>query len=280
MAKKAKKKRHKMPPLSFGDKLIYWTLGLLILAADVFLVLFPFQRWYRNAFYDETVSAAHMTGGLLWAFIPWFVFMISTFILWYSLYSKRLPIFGKRNFRYGPPAWPKIYPLFMKNKPYVWVSQRAVKQRRQTAIVLVSIVLLSFLFYPLSWSGRKCLHQNGSISKYNALNIQTREYDSGQIREVRFEAYVQHRRRSLDTIGDVRVTLITEDGKRYVFDHDEFRGCSEYSGTDYLRAMVNIKSRYRPEIITYLGVSNLEKVILDNQLNADEQNMLYALFEV
>jgi hypothetical protein len=279
MAKKAKKKLHKMPPLSFVDRLIYWTLGLMLLAADVALVLFPFWHWYRNAFRDETVLASHMSAGILWAMIPWFVFMISTFSLWYSLYSRRLPIFGKRNFKYGPPAWPKIYPLFMKNKPYVWVSQRSVKNRRQTAILLLSILLLSFLFYPLSWSGRSCLHQNGSIRKYNALNIQAREHTSGQIQQIRFEAYLRHRRRSLDTIADIRVILITDDGKRYMFDHDEFRGCSGNSSTDWLSAMVDIKGRYRPEIITYLGASNLEKVILDNRLSSDEQTMLYRLFE-
>lgn len=280
MAKKAKRKVHQMPPLSSIDRLIYWTLGLLMLAVLVLLLLFPFWYWYRNTFRDETVLAAAMTGNIFWSVLSWCVLLGATVGFWSQTYQKRLPIFGKRDFKYGPPAWPKVYPLFMKNKPYVWVSKQAVEKRRRTAILLAILVILGTLPYPLSFYKRHCLHHDGSMSSYNSFNIQTRDFSSGEIQRVEFEAYIHRRsRKSLVRLADVQVILVTDSGRRYVFDHDEFRGCGWNGSNDWLPAMLELKGRYRPEIITCTGTSYLEKVILDNQLNPQQQAMLYELFE-
>ena len=279
MAKKAKKKALRMPPLSSMDRCIYWGILLLILAVDAFFVLFPFWQWYRIAFREETVMAAHMTAGILWMGAPWFVFMVTTFILWYMPYEKRIPIFGKRNFKYGPPAWPKIYPLFMKNKPYVWVSERAKQERRKKAIALVMLVVISFLPYPLSWSGRVCLKQDGSISKYNALNIISRDYASGKVEQVELETYLEGvGKYNTSWIANVEMILTTEDGKRYVFACDEFRRSYHIDQNDWLPAMLEVKKRYRPEIITYTEHHPLEWVIEDHGLNSQQAQMLHELF--
>ncbi len=278
MAKKAKKKVHRMPPLSFADRCIYWAAVLIIFAIDGFLVLFPFWNWHRIAFREEAVVAAHMTAGVLWMGIPWFVFMITTFILWYLPYEKRIPIFGKRNFKYGPPAWPKIYPLFMKNKPYVWVSPRAKQERRKKAIALVIFVVISCLPYPLSWNGRVCLEQDGSLCKYNALNIKTRDYPSGEIESVELRTYRNRQHRSSRRVANVEMILTTEDGNRYEFECDEFSGSYSITRNDWLPAMVELKRRYRPEIITCTDQQLLERVIFDHAMDHRETQMLYELF--
>lgn len=277
--KKKKKKVSKMPPLSLIDRWIYWGAFLIIMAMDGLLVLFPFWNWYRNAFHEDTVVAVQMTAGVVWSFPGWFVFMVTTFILWYQAYEKRLPIFGKRNFRYGPPAWPKVYPLFMKDKPYVWVSEQTRTQRRRKAAALVILAVLSFVPYPLSWSGRICLNQDGSIRKYNVLNIQTRDYASREIEQVELRTYLNSLGKYHTTkIGDVEIILTTKDGRHYVFEREEFRGSSRNDRNDWLPAMMKLKNRYRPEIVTCTGAQLLEKIILDHQLTARQSQMLYELF--
>ena len=58
MARKAKKRMHKMPPLSFADKLIYWIIFLLLAAAYLLLMFGPIHLRQKIAFSDEMVLAA------------------------------------------------------------------------------------------------------------------------------------------------------------------------------------------------------------------------------
>lgn len=137
MATKAKKKVNRMPPLSALDRMIYGGLFLLITAINLAVMILPFFIWYRKAFQDPSVAAASMSAGIIWGVFSFCVFLGVSYGLWGMAVQKQQPIFGKRNFKYGPPAWPKVYPLFMKNKPYVWVSKRALQQRRRNAVILL-----------------------------------------------------------------------------------------------------------------------------------------------
>ena len=53
-------------------------------------------------------------------------------------------------------------------------------------------------------------------------------------------------------------------------------GSGEY---DWLPAMLELKSRYRPEIMTYTGREYLPKVIHDNGLDGEREAILRQLFE-
>ncbi len=277
MARKAKKKMHKMPPLSFFDKMIYWVIFLVLCAAYVVLLFGPLQLRHVIAFSDEAVIAAADHFSAWWLGIPWLTFFLMTFILWLQPYQNRTPIFGKKNFKYGPPAWPKVYPLFMKNKPPVWVSERKKKERKQIAIVLVIVLLVSFIPLPWSLYGRDCLRYDGSIVQYNMFNQRGEEFSPGDMDEVTVDLF------RYDTGGKyhkahhwgVRLVLHTRSGKKYSFDHREFDG----DGTRlYLSQMVDVISRYDPEIIRYEDIENLDKFIAEKGLSQEETLLLYQLF--
>lgn len=268
---------HKMPPLSFLDKMIYWGIFLLLCAAYVVLLFGPLQLRHRIAFSDEAVIAAADHFSTWWLGVPWLTFFLMTFILWLRPYQNRTPIFGKRNFKYGPPAWPKVYPLFMKNKPPVWVSERKKKERKQIAVVLLIVLLVSFIPLPWSLYGRDCLRYDGSIVQYNMFNQQVKEFSPGDIEEVAVELF------RYDSGGKyhkthhwgVQLKMRTDSGKRYSFDHREF----DNNGTRlYLTQMVNVISRYDPAIIRYEDAENLDKFIADKGLNQEELQLLYQLF--
>ena len=57
MARKAKKKMHRMPPLSFVDKLIYWLIMALLIATYFALPMGVFLLRDRIAYQDATVVA-------------------------------------------------------------------------------------------------------------------------------------------------------------------------------------------------------------------------------
>ena len=276
MARKAKKKMHKMPPLSFWDKLIYWGIFLVLCVAYVALLFGPLQLRHRIAFADEAVIAAADHFSTWWLGIPWMTFFLMTFILWLQPYQNRTPIFGKRNFKYGPPAWLKVYPLFMKNKPPVWVSENKKKQRKSFAIFLLVVLLVSFLFLPLSLYGRDCLRYDGSIVEYSMFNQQVEEFSPGNIKEVTIDLFRYSTGKHYRTTHwGVQLIIRTDSGKKYSFDHREF----DNNGTPlYLTQMVNVISRYDPRIIRYEDVENLDKFIADKDLTQEELRLLYQLF--
>ena len=279
MARKAKKRVHRMPPLSFPDKLIYWTVLLIVIILDFALLFGPFVLRDRIAFGEEAVVAKANDESLFWILVPWMTFFLMTFILWQHFYLERRPIFGRRNFRYGPPAWPKVYPLFMRNKPYVWVSERTKKNRKSVALLLLVVLLVSFIPFPWALYDRSCLRSDGSVVRYSIVNQVHREYDSGKIDSVEIETY-RYRvgRGSVKRCWGVRLILTTDSGKTYKFTHKDFREAEQGETPCWLTAMLQVKGRYSPEIITCGGLEDLEKVIADQKLTDEEAELLYRLF--
>lgn len=279
MARKAKKPTHKMPPLSFTDKVIYWLLLLLLCVAYFVLLFGPLHLRHIIAFSDESVMAVEDNISTWWLGVPWMSFFLMTFILWVQPYQDRKPILGRRNFKYGPPAWPKVYPLFMKNKPYVFISERKRKERKQIAIILLVVLLISFIPLPWSLYGRDCLKSNGSVAQYNMFNKQIYDFSPGEFEKIEIETYRYSTGKYYKTRHwGVRMTFITASGSKYTFDHKEFRDNTQSETLYWLVAMTNIKQRYNPSIIHYEGIEDLRYVVTDKNLTEEEAKLLYQLF--
>ena len=268
-----------MPPLSFADKLIYWMICLILCVAYLLLIFGSFALRETIAFSDDAVIASSDNMSAFWLMVPWMTFFLMTFILWLLPYQNRRPIFGRKNFKYGPPAWPKVYPLFMKNKPYVWVSERKKREKKQIAIVLLIVLLVSFIPYPWSLYGRDCLRYDGSIVQYNMLNDQACEFAAGDISEIKIETFrYSTGKYSMTTYWGVKMVFKTDSGKKYSFDHRDFRDDVQTENLYWLEAMLNVKKYYDPAIISYDGEEKLSLLITDTDMNREETEMLYRLF--
>ena len=278
MARKAKKKVHRMPPLSFVDKLIYWMIFLILVASYAALGFAPLLLRNKIAFADMAVIAVRDRASLFWLFLPWMTWFLMTFILWYSYYEQRKPIFGKRNFKYGPPAWPKEYPLFMKNKPYVFVSERKRKERKQIAVLLLVMLLISFIPFPWSLYGRNCLYGDGSIVQYNMFNAQTQEFAPEDISDIKIEVFRHGAGKSSRTYWGVKMVITAESGRRYTFDYRDFRSTEQGENFFWLEAMLTIKEHFHPSIIHYENVEDLDLVVWDKNMSQEETQLLYQLF--
>lgn len=275
MAKKAKKRKPQMPPLSFADKAIYAAAALLLCAAYFALGIVFFYLRDRIAFSDDTVIAATESLAVGWFFVPWLIFFLITFIPFVSAYESRRPIFGRKGLRYGPPTYPKVYPLFMKNKP------REQKGKGRIAILLLLVLLIGLIPLPWSLCARSCLRCDGSVVKYNGFNRQSREWRPEDFSEIRIETF-----RFRYTTGKhirsyhwgVQMVLRTSEGKQYKFDHGDFRGDVSAEDRYWLEAMLDIKRYYDPHIISCSGIENLSHVIANRTLSPEETEMLYQLF--
>lgn len=81
MARKAKKRIHQMPPLSFVDKLIYWAIFALLCVACFVLLFGPLYWRHIIAFSDTAVIAVDDNASTWWLIVPWMTFFLMTFIL-------------------------------------------------------------------------------------------------------------------------------------------------------------------------------------------------------
>ncbi len=278
MATKAKKRLHRMPPLSFVDKLIYWTAFLLLIAGTIALIFFPLYLRRKIAFSDSAAIAMADHASLLWLLVPLMTFSLMTFILWLQPYQNRKPIFGRKNFKYGPPAWPKVYPLFMKNKPYVYESRRKQEKQKRVAVILLVVLLISFIPFPLSLYGRDCLRSDGSIMQYNMFNVQTQQFSPGDIADIEIETYRYGGKGTWPKRYGVQMVFRTTGGKTYTFRQRDFRKDTDAEISYWLEAMLNVKERYDPRIIHYDDLKRLDRVVADNGLSGEEVDLLYKLF--
>jgi len=268
-----------MPPLSLVDKLIYWTIIVLLCVAYFIFLLGPLYLRRQIAFSDTAVIAVEDNASTWWLIVPWMTFFLMTFILWLQPYQKRIPIFGRKNFKYGPPAWPKIYPLFMKNKPPVWVSERKKKERKQIAIILLVVLLVSFIPFPWSLYGRDCLFYDGSIVQYNMFNGPIHEFATGDIEDIEIETFrYSTGRYNTKQHWGVLMVFKTDSGKKYTFEHRDFRSDTNFETIYWLEWMLTVKKRYDLSIIHYDGLEKLDRVIADRNLSQEEVQMLYQLF--
>ena len=279
MARKSKKRARRMPPLSFGDKLIYYSIFLLLLAACLSLLFGALYLRRIIALQDEAVIAYAENGSVFWLAVPELTLFLMGLILLEQPFQDRKPIFGRKNFKYGPQNRPTVYPLFMRNKPYVYVSEREKKAKKRRITILTVVLLVSFIPFPWSLYGRDCLHSDGSIVQYSMFNSKSQEFTKEEIAELTIESYrIRNSRRSCNSNQSIRMVFRTNTGQEYTFNQGAFN-TSGQNGTRYrLESMINVKAQFHPDIIRYNGIEELPFVITDQQLLTEEERLLYQLF--
>lgn len=277
MAKKKKKERknNKMPPLHWVDKLIYLVTIAILIGILVFLSLFPFLGADNIIFRENHFVIAIQENTSLW-FLP-ACFMLLIFIaMLCDAYKSRYPIFGIPNFIYGPSKYPRIYPLFAKEKPkkkhmplWFWLTS-------------IALVLALLAIYPLCIYGGERLHQDGTIHKYNALNKEIAEYGTEEITHV--QIFVQkytsssHRNKLGFLFPHYRIamSLTTVDGKTRTYSSNEFHGSTR---TEWLQQMLQLKQCYPSDIITY-DTTYMQKMWDDKEFSEEEIQLINRLFDL
>ncbi len=292
MAKKTKKKKKlKMPPLSFLDKVVYWIALSLLIGLCYFFLVVQQQMRRAIAFDDMSIIASGDNFSACWFLVPVCTLFVITFILWETAYQNRKPIFGKKNIKYGPPAFPKVYPLFMKNKPYVYVGEGKKKEYRLIATIILVVFLISLVPFPWSLYGRYCLKNDGSIVQYNMFNKQVQDFSSEEIESIKIDTYrvrnSVYRKNWISALfgifvdnsrWGVQMEFVTESGKKYTFDDGGFRKDTSGKSMDWLMAMNQVKANYDPSVICYEDIESLHRVIEDEDMTQEEIELLYRLF--
>jgi hypothetical protein len=276
MPRKAKKKVHSMPKLGFWDKLLYRVLMIVGYGGSVVCVFAPMVQRRLLADANPDVLACDMeVEEILFGFCLALWLLAVGMIVTLKLYKPRIPVFGRSDIRYGPPAYPRIYPLLMRNKPVHWESQAAVRKRRRNHRILAGILIVTLLFsaavFPLSLNSRYELLRDGTVMAYDNQNRST-HYDLEDLESVRLfvnRSGTRHRR------WYPSFELRFKDGTRCNFNVRAF-------ADDWIPAFQIAQGlkAYYGELLVIHGTEKLEKVTLTQSMTAMESRLLYELFEM
>ncbi len=277
MAKKSKKQFHPVPTLGWLDKLIYYTAMALALIAIILSLILYTSIPESIAFCDPDVIAR--TQGVGNAQFIWLILWLTVaFILICIPYSNKKPIFGKKGVKYGPPAYLPVYPLFMKNKPYRFISPKELKRKKKTKIVVSTVLIITFLFsvcmFVLSFSGRAVMNIDGTITVYNACNQEVEHYSKSDISSINLETYRLSSRQTYN--WTIRFEINTDDETFHYY-----LGSFKDTSQNQLNTMLYVKEKLYPNSVTISNTENLQKAIDDQNLSSvEEQQLIYELFEV
>lgn len=282
MAKQKKKKKRKaiMPPLSTLDKFIYYALIFISILFCVGLgTLFIIIR-NHIAYTDTTVVANYFTFSVM-LFSPLILFIIIFCFTIISIHlTIRTPIFGKKGVKYGPPLYDSKYPVFMKNKPCVYMKPSEKQLQKRYCIMIFIILVITLILCAFSFCGRKCLTNDVTLQQYNIINIKTSEYTVDEIESSTFRVYHHVGYKYSSGHWSMCVEFTTEDNKVFEFSLGDFKPSGKSATTDKLNILLNIKSQLNPDDINYIGVENIENLIGEISHNEKEIKMLYELFNI
>lgn len=273
MAKKRKRKI-KAPALSSMDRGIYYLLVACSVIAGMFLYPWIIGNFRSKVFQDTRILAQDNPSIILCGF--GLLMGAGSALLLDWLRRKKQPIFGKRNLKYGPPEWKPIYPLFSKA---FW--HNACQQKKRMFGWITLFLLTVFTIFCVSFLGlypRNCLYDNGSVRVYNCFNENSVSYDPVDVTQIRIFTREYYDRRGSDDFG-VELEITMADGEDFFFHFDEFKRQDE-NIKGFLTGMHQIKNAFDPSLVTFEGKENLQKVIRDQNLNAQESELLWLLFDV
>lgn len=268
--KKAKKKIPAMPKLGLVDQMIY-VLGYLLILTVLIGGLVFFTFGMKDRMLEQPGAVAYEAhGSNFWAAPFYMTLLLSLFIPWLALHSERFPFFGKRGVKYGPPAYPRTFPLFMKNKPQYWKSPTEARLRRAGVIAVVVLNLLCALLAPLSIYGRDMLYENGTLRDYSMFNNVKREYEPEDAEEI----VLSIGRHKTGRYGSYtwRLTVRIDYGNR------EYRFYnSSFSGSDWVGELDAVLRNFDPALIRLAGTDRLDD--FGRKLSEENYEKLCAIFE-
>lgn len=276
MARKAKKRVHPMPKLGWKDLCLYWFLFILCFGGALVSAFFP--GYYRSKLAEANANAIACSSGegllhFLWLTILLFIISI---IICAGPYQQRYPVFGRADVRYGPPAYPRIYPLLMKNKPKQWKGKKEAARKKKAIIIgtviLSAVFVFSIAIYPRSLYGRYELLQDGTVIVFDSHNRQTEQYSIDEITSVCLDTQRTGVKGGGSWYAFLEFTF--NDGDSCIFSIEEF-------GDDWTQAIQKAQQlkAYYGLLVSIEGKENLWKVVLYEDMTDEEQQLLFDLYE-
>lgn len=274
MARK-RKRRIQAPSLSAVDKAIYCCLIACSVIAGLFLYPAIVASFRRSVFQDKHILAQGNPSAVILGFFG--LLMGGAFTLAFDwLRRKKQPIFGKASIQYGPPQWKPVYPIVSKQ---FWITLFSNKHHLRIGVLCVLVLVFAVVSATLlGLPPRECLYDDGSISVYNCFNQKKAEYHQSDVEKIRIYTRTYHDWRGPDDWG-IEIKISMEDGEDFFFPYSDFQTTDD-KVRGSITGMYHIKTCFNPSMVILDGKENIEKVVRDMNLNQQEIELLYLIFDV
>jgi len=279
MVKRKKGKRPKksvwdMPPLTKKDRLVYKSVGWLLVC------LFPCELlitilWIYLGFQPmkNDPQVLFFNGGPTSLSIVWSMGLsaFGVVVLLACLFKK--PLWGEKGFPYGREYYPDVYPLFLKEGP----AEKVAREKRRRWVIGVIFVLLvlpyvrSFPLLSETYVKFDCIRRDGMICRYDEWSDLIYTCQAEDVTAVRFRLNRRNIGRSLLDYRDyIEIRLETEETVFWF---------SEKVSVSALQNALELRAQYPEDIISSVLSVKLAWVEHDWRSDPQAQNMLAELFE-
>lgn len=264
-----KRKKHKMPPLSVLDKLIYSFLFLIILVISFNFSYIPELVLKSISFTNNPVFAVTAGTSSLLLLIPTLVVFSISFYFWIINYEQKRPIFGKKGIIYGEQTR-NIYPLFGQQQNPENKNGLSKKEKSHKRFVFASLPIILALSFAIGALGIYSRYEltDASIIKYNSLNHVSNQYPLDTVTQIEIDAYHHNRYRS-SGYYTFSYTFFFDNGKDIQFTYSEFRDLESLKIVDSTLRTVPRKIR---------GIKNLDALRREYRFNNQDWSIIQKLF--
>ncbi len=279
MTKRQKNRAHLAPPLTFLDKLIYFSLIILTFLTVVGAIFFIEDIQRIIAFNTPSTLAYKASSSLVFA-LPFLFYLELTFlILIINGLTYRIPFFGSKKINYGQYPFKKdCIPLFRAKKYNYTVNPFRKKSRKRLLFLWCVVLAVLSLLLPLSLFGRSTLSERGVVNKYNAVNISTEKYNPDEFSSLTVRARHVLGFKSGDYyVYEIIITM--KDGEKYTFSNKDFYNGTKRSDDFTLDKMLEIKARFDENKITVEGRDELSALSKHLKLSTAQTEKLNLLFQ-
>ena len=274
MAKK-KKRRLQVPSLSALDTGIYAFLMVCAVAVGLFFYPMAIGQYRRSVYQDTHILAQDQPGTVFLCLFGLAVGgAIAMALDW--LRRRKQPIFGKANIKYGPPQWKPVYPLLSKQFWKIFCANQKRLMIGVLCVLVFAVLVVSVTALGLPPGER--LYDDGRICVYNSFREKTREYGPADLAEIRISTCSYSGWRGGYRTWGIEMEILMADGAKFAFSNREFHNEDE-NIHGAIGGMTQIKAIFDPGIITVSGKEALAKAVRDMNLNREETELLYRLFD-
>lgn len=266
----------KQPPLSGKDKAILLTIGVVgMVLAFALEVMWQYKIDRLALLKPGTLAAVETAACFL--MLPGFMLAFLMGLFGFVGVYERYALFGLPGAVYKGSSRRDVlgYPLFMElSEAPEDVCRKVQKERRVWAAVLAMLVV-SLLLAPMSWQGRACLYQDGTLRVYTGTGKVKAEFSVEELERLSVRITPPTTGKYAQEHYELELMVRGSDGKPWVF--QETNLASEDSA-EYLGWLLDLKERCSEDVFRLENADRVNALIGDREYSTETFWLLYELY--
>lgn len=266
----------KQPPLSGKDRAILLTIGVVGLVLAFALEVMWKHKIDRLALLEPGTLAAVETAACF-LMLPGFILAFMMGLFGFAAVYERYALFGLPGAVYKGSSRRDVlgYPLFMELSEAPEDVCRKVRKERRVWVAVLALLVVSLLLAPMSWQGRACLYQDGTLRVYSGTGKVKAEFSVEELERLSVRITPPTTGRDAQEHYELQMMVRGSDGKPWVF--QETNLASE-DPAEYLDWLLELKGRCSEDAFRLENADRVNSLIRDREYSTEAFWLLYDLY--